>query len=70
MFDGKSKPKLCNEFWCLMHQETGEFVFEYQTYQGNKKKAFFNSYRYAEEALRKYIKNPEKYEIVSIGGKE
>ncbi|MEE0968188.1 MAG: hypothetical protein U0M06_02290 [Clostridia bacterium] len=49
-------------------QLTDEIIFEYRTYQGNKKKAFFKSFRYAEEALKKYIKNPDMYYIVSIEG--
>lgn len=68
MFDGKCEPKLSNKIWLIKHKMTGEIVFEYRTYQGNKKKAFFNSFKYAEDALRKYIRNPDMYYIVSIGG--
>lgn len=70
MFDGKSEAKLCNEIWLIKHKLTGEIIFEYRTYQGNKKKAFFNAFRYAEEALEKYIRNPNMYYIVSIKGGE
>ncbi len=68
MFDGKNEPNLCDEIWLIKHKVTGKFVFEYRTYQGNKKKAFFNSFKYAEEALKKYIKNPHKYYIVNMKG--
>ena len=47
MWDGKSEAKLCNEIWFIRHKLTGEIVFEYKTYQGNKKKAFFNSFKHA-----------------------
>ena len=66
MFDGKSEAKLCKEVWVLRHVKTDEVIFEYRTYQGNKKKALFNSFRYAEEALSKYIKNPENYYICAV----
>lgn len=66
MFDGKSEAKLCKEVWVIRHKETDEVVFEYRTYQGNRKKAFFNSLRYAEEALKKYIKNPENYYVCAV----
>jgi hypothetical protein len=68
MWDGKREAKLCNEIWFIRHKLTGEIVFEYWTYQGNKKKGFFNSFRYAEEALEKYIKDPEMYFIMSVKG--
>jgi cytochrome c2 len=67
MFDGKSEAKLCKKMWIIVHKKTGEIVFEYCTYQGNRKKAFFNSLKYAEEALNKYIKNPENYTIYEGG---
>lgn len=66
MWDGKSEAKLCQESWIIRHKETDETVFEYRTYQGNRKKAFFNSFKYAEEALNKYIKNPENYYILRV----
>ncbi len=66
IFDGKSEAKLCQELWIIRHKETDETVFEYRTYQGNKKKAFFNSFKYAEEALNKYIRNPENYYILRV----
>jgi hypothetical protein len=68
MWDGKRGAKLSNTIWLIKHKITGEFVFEYSTYQGNKKKAFFNSFKYAEEALNKYIKNPDMYFIVAWKG--
>ena len=68
MWDGKSEAKLSNTIWLIKHKITGEFVFEYRTYQGNKKKAFFNSFKYAEEALNKYIKNSDMYFIVAWKG--
>jgi hypothetical protein len=68
MWGGKSEAKLCNTIWLIKHKITGEFVFEYRTYQGNKKKAFFNSFKYAEEALNKYIENPDMYFIVAWKG--
>lgn len=58
--------KLFTELWAIQHKETGLFIFEYKTYQGNIKKALFNSVRYAEQALNKYIKNPEEYRIVRV----
>lgn len=54
---------MCKAVWVIKHKETDEMVFEYQTYQGNKKKAFFNAPKYAEEVLKKYIRNPENYYI-------
>lgn len=66
IFDGKHKPSLTNEVWIIRHKETDKTVFEYQTYQGNSKKAFFNSFRYAEMALNRYIKNPEDYYILKV----
>ena len=68
MWDGKREAKLSNTIWLIKHKITGEFVFEYRTYQGNKKKAFFNSFKYAEEALNKYIKHPDMYFIVAWKG--
>ena len=68
MWDGKREAKLSNAIWLIKHKITGEIVFEYGTYQGNKKKAFFNSFKYAEEALNKYIKNPDMYFIVAWKG--
>lgn len=70
MWDGKSEAKLCNEIWFIRHKLTGEIVFEYKTYQGNKKKAFFNSFKHASEALDKYIKDPDMYFIMSMKGGE
>lgn len=70
MWDGKSEAVLCNEIWLIKHKLTGEFVFEYRTYQGNRKKAFFNSYKYARDVLEKYIKDNEMYFIVSVKGGE
>lgn len=66
IFDPKHKPKLCEEIWLIRHKETDETVFEYWTYQGNAKKAFFNSYKYAEQALNKYIRNPKDYYILKV----
>lgn len=66
MWDGKTEAKMCDEVWLIRHKETDETVFEYKTYQGNKKKAFFNSFKYAEQALNKYIKNPENYYILRV----
>lgn len=66
LWDGKSQAKMSQEVWLIRHKETDETVFEYTTYQGNKKKAFFNSFKYAEEALNKYIKNPEDYYILRV----
>lgn len=66
MFDGRFDVKLSKEMWVIRQNETGDIVFEYRTYQGNQKKAFFNSYGYAEEALNKYIKNPEDYCICKV----
>lgn len=70
MWDGKREAKLCKEIWFIRHKLTGEIVFEYRTYQGNQKKAFFNSFRYAREVLEKYIKDPEMYFIMSVKGGE
>lgn len=66
MIDGKSEAKLCKLAWVIRHIATDEIVFEYRTYQGNKKKALFNSSNYAEEALKKYIKNPENYYVCAV----
>lgn len=67
MWDGRSEAILCPEIWIIKHKQTDETVFEYRTYQGNKKKAVFNSPRYAKEALDKYIKNPDDYYVVQVG---
>jgi hypothetical protein len=66
MWDGKREAKLCQELWIIRHKKTDETVFEYSTYQGNQKKAFFSSFKYAEAALNKYIKNPENYYILKV----
>ena len=66
MSDGKSTAKLTKSAWVIRHHLTDEIVFEYKTYQGNRKKAFFNSDRYAEETLNKYIRNPENYYICKV----
>lgn len=66
MWDGKSEAKRTCEIWLIEHMDTGEVVFEYRTYQGNKKKALFNSKKRAEEALQKYIKNPEHYYVFKL----
>ena len=62
----KFEAKLSQEMWIIKHKDTDEVVFEYWTYQGNRKKAFFNSFKYAEEALNKYIRNPENYYILKV----
>ena len=66
IFDGKSKPKLRGEIWLIKHKYTDDTVFEYRTYQGNAKKALFTSHAYAEQALKKYIRNPEDYYILKV----
>lgn len=66
MFDGKSEAKMSEFVWVIRHIATDEIVFEYRTYQGNKKKALFNSSDYAENALNKYIKNPENYYVCKV----
>ena len=66
VIDPKHKPSLSSEVWIIRHKYTDDTVFEYWTYQGNKKKAFFNSFKYAEAALKKYIKNPEDYYILKV----
>lgn len=64
ILDGKHDPKLCVDVWLIKHKQTDATVFEYRTYQGNAKKALFTQHRYAEEALKKYIRNPEDYYIL------
>ena len=66
MLDGKSKPKEVAECWVIRSTINDDIVFTYQTYQGNVKKGLFNDYRYAEEALNKYISNPENYYICKV----
>lgn len=66
MLDGKSEAKLSNEIWLIAQKDTGLIVFEYRTYQGNKKKALFNSFKYADEVLKKYIRYPELYYIFKV----
>lgn len=61
-----SKIKETNDCWVIRNTETDAIVFSYRTYQGNNKKGIFNSYKYAEEALKKYISNPQKYYICKI----
>lgn len=65
MLDGKSEAKLSDGVWLIAHK-TGKTVFEYRTYQGNRKKAIFNYRECAEEALQKYIKNPEEYYVFQV----
>lgn len=60
------KPKETVDCWVIRNAETDEIVFEYFTYQGNRKKGVFNSYKYAEKALNKYIPNPQNYYICKI----
>lgn len=66
MFDGKSKPTEVSECWLIKNRENGDIVFTYRTFQGNVKKGLFNSMRFAEEALNKYIANPEQYYISTV----
>ena len=70
IFDGKSDAKLSKKIWLIKHKFTGEIVFEYRTFQGNKKKAFFNSFKHADEALKKYIRDPEMYFLVTMDAGE
>lgn len=63
VLDGKHEAKLSKEVWLIKHKDTDETVFEYRTYQGNVKKALFNSFRYAKQTLDKFIRNPENYYI-------
>lgn len=58
--------KETNDCWVIKNAETDAVVFNYCTHQGNIKKGIFNSYKYAEEALKKYIPNPQKYYICKI----
>jgi hypothetical protein len=66
IFDGKSKPSLSSEIWIIRHKYTDDTVFEYRTYQGNKRKALFNLHKHAESVLNRYIKNPEDYYILRV----
>lgn len=60
------KPKETAGCWIIRNAETDEIVFSYCTHQGNAKKGIFNSYKYAEEALKKYIPNPQNYYICIV----
>jgi hypothetical protein len=56
----------------IAQETTGKLLFEYKTYQGNRKKAIFTSEKYAQEAIDKYIKdayrlNNFKWRVVCIG---
>lgn len=62
MLDAREVPKC----WVIRNSENGDIVFSYRTYQGNVKKALFTTAKYAEEALNKYIRNPENYYISAI----
>lgn len=60
------KTKETNDCWVIRNQETDAIVFNYRTHQGNYKKGLFNSYKYAEEALNKYVSEPQNYYICKI----
>lgn len=66
MFDGKWDAKEVPECWVIKNSKNGKTVVSYRTYQGNVKKALFTTAKYAEEALNKYIRNPENYYISAI----
>ena len=66
MFDVKWDAKEAPECWVIKNRKNGSVVFSYRTYQGNEKKALFSAAKYAEEALNKYIRNPENYYISII----
>lgn len=51
---------------------TGKLLFEYKTFQGNKKKAIFISEAYAQEAIYTYISKTYhlkdyKWRVVNLG---
>ena len=66
MFDGKWDAKEATECWVIKNRKNGNVVFSYRTHRGNEKKALFTAAKYAEEALNKYIRNPENYYISII----
>ena len=66
MFDGKWDAKEATECWVIKNRKNGNVVFSYRTHRGNEKKALFTAAKYAEEALNKYIRNPEDYYISII----
>jgi len=41
-----------NQIWLIMHEPTGQIVFEYRTPSWNSKKAMFATRKYAEKVIK------------------
>ena len=66
MFDGKWDAKEATECWVIKNRKNGNVVISNRTQRRTEKKALFTAAKYAEEALNKYIRNPEDYYISII----
>ena len=59
---------MSKEIYVLKVVETGEILFSYKTNQGNRKKAFFNSRKHAEDVVKRYFEQESKYPPNGITG--